>query len=189
MSKTKRIFLWILAITGYYILFQLFYNMVAYRTVYPYHSPADCARQIMMNFIPITAVFILNIVTVFYGFKFEKNAHKITVDFLISCVCACSVNILYMTILGPPAKLDWAGTAFNNIIIFFGVETVYYVINFQKQLRKKEEQEQLALKYRYDALKATVNPHFLFNSLNILYCLVDVDREKSQQFILSLSNI
>lgn len=189
MKKRYSVALWAIAIIGYYILFQLFYNMVAYRAVYPYKSPESCVRQVIMNFIPITAVFILNILTVFYGFKSRHTSLKIAIDFTISCILASLVNIFYTTILGAGSKVDWAGTAFNNIIIFLGVETVYYVVNFRNQFRKKEEQKQLALKYRYDALKASVNPHFLFNSLNILYCLIDTDREKSQEFILSLTNI
>ena len=43
------------------------------------------------------------------------------------------------------------------------------------------------LQYQYDALKAQVNPHFLFNSLTILYSLIDIDKEKSLQFTMSLS--
>lgn len=43
--------------------------------------------------------------------------------------------------------------------------------------------------YRYRALKSQVNPHFLFNSLNILYALVRTGSDKSLSFIESLSNI
>ncbi|HJB44292.1 MAG TPA: histidine kinase [Candidatus Coprenecus merdipullorum] len=37
-----------------------------------------------------------------------------------------------------------------------------------------------------EVLKAQVNPHFLFNSLNILYSLIAIDRDKSREFTLQL---
>lgn len=37
-----------------------------------------------------------------------------------------------------------------------------------------------------EVLKAQVNPHFLFNSLNILYLLIAIDRDKSREFTLQL---
>ena len=37
-----------------------------------------------------------------------------------------------------------------------------------------------------EVLKAQVNPHCLFNSLNILYLLIAIDRDKSREFTLQL---
>ena len=38
-------------------------------------------------------------------------------------------------------------------------------------------------------LKKKMNPHFLFNSLNSLHVLIDIDTELSQQFVLKLSEV
>ena len=42
---------------------------------------------------------------------------------------------------------------------------------------------------QYEALKNQVNPHFLFNSLNVLTSLVESDTEKSVKFIKQLSEV
>lgn len=35
--------------------------------------------------------------------------------------------------------------------------------------------------YHYEAFRAQVNPHFLFNSLNMLMDIIETDREKAGQ--------
>ncbi len=45
------------------------------------------------------------------------------------------------------------------------------------------------LEYRYDALRNQMNPHFLFNTLNILYAMEGKDAEVSQRVILKVSSM
>ena len=42
---------------------------------------------------------------------------------------------------------------------------------------------------RYEALKTQTDPHFLFNSLNTLKSLIDVDIEKAEDFVQQLSTV
>ena len=42
---------------------------------------------------------------------------------------------------------------------------------------------------RYEALKTQTDPHFLFNSLNTLKSLIDVDVEKAEDFVQQLSTV
>jgi LytS/YehU family sensor histidine kinase len=49
---------------------------------------------------------------------------------------------------------------------------------------KKEQAEA-----RFEALKNQVNPHFLFNSLNVLTTLVHKDADQAEQFIRRLSTV
>ena len=68
-------------------------------------------------------------------------------------------------------------------------EGIYYFTRYKeaelrsKELEKSNSQAQLSM------LKTQINPHFLFNSLNTLSYLVDEDTEKSQEFIVQLSNV
>ena len=55
----------------------------------------------------------------------------------------------------------------------------------QSQLRKKKEQLQGEL----DFLRAQLNPHFLFNSINNIYVLLDEDREKASAVLLKFSDL
>ncbi len=54
------------------------------------------------------------------------------------------------------------------------------------QLRQKEKQE-LEAEFRF--LKAQVNPHFIFNTLNNIYVLINKNSPKASEAIISLSNI
>lgn len=69
------------------------------------------------------------------------------------------------------------------------MEVAYYVSNYRRTVMEKEINHRQMIQYQYDALRAQVNPHFLFNSLNILYSLIDVDVEKSRSFVMSLSQM
>lgn len=52
-----------------------------------------------------------------------------------------------------------------------------------------ERQAKENLLSQYQTLKNQVNPHFLFNSLNALYALVDRDPKTAKQFIVKLSKV
>lgn len=52
-----------------------------------------------------------------------------------------------------------------------------------------EQHKQAALKAKYEALKNQVNPHFLFNSFNVLSTLVHKDPDLAAQFIEQLSKV
>lgn len=103
------------------------------------------------------------------------------------------INLLFSLILSFVSEehmhVNWAGTVFNNIFLLLGLEVAYFVKNHIRHIQQISENKQKALQYQYEALRAQVNPHFLFNTLNMLYALVGKDTEKSKQFILSLSRI
>jgi len=42
---------------------------------------------------------------------------------------------------------------------------------------------------RYEALKTQMDPHFLFNSLNTLKSLIDIDTDKAEDFVHQLSTV
>ncbi len=192
----KKIF-FLLSITLLYCVpFQLFYNLLKYDTAIPYETWASFFQSTVYNFVPILVIALLNYFTIFYGFRkknFTKNfALKLVLDFLISFCILVIVNWLFLffgKMIIPEIKVDFVGTVLNNVLIFFGIETIYYITSTKRFLQKIAFEKRKVLQYQYDALKAQINPHFLFNSLNILYALVSIDVEKSKEFILALSSM
>lgn len=87
-------------------------------------------------------------------------------------------------------------TSYVNYYVFF-VTAVVLVIGFTNFLIKKwnvEERKKLILKElkvkaELGNLKAQINPHFFFNTLNTIYALTYKDVEKSQNAILKLSKM
>ncbi len=79
-------------------------------------------------------------------------------------------------------------------ILMTFVFTSVYVIQqlterWKKSLLREEKLNQALLKAEYDTLKNQVNPHFLFNSLNILSALIPEDPQNAVNLVERLSKV
>lgn len=70
--------------------------------------------------------------------------------------------------------------------IFYGI---YYYKNRQDTKVKQQKIIARSATARFDALKNQLDPHFLFNSLNVLTSLIDEDPYQAQRFTTSLSKV
>ena len=76
-----------------------------------------------------------------------------------------------------------------QITVYCVVFMSNYALNARNKMQKEIGKANMA-QYRYMKLKQQVNPHFLFNSLNILDCLVCEDQnEKASLYIHKLAGI
>ncbi|KAB8155455.1 histidine kinase [Kordia sp. TARA_039_SRF] len=77
------------------------------------------------------------------------------------------------------------------ITIFFSV--FFHALFFYKELQKKKVTEQKIIagtaSAQFDALKNQLDPHFLFNSLNVLSSLIDENPRQAQKFTSGLSKV
>jgi two-component system, LytTR family, sensor kinase len=83
---------------------------------------------------------------------------------------------------------------FVTYIIFNGVVLMILdVINYYRWSHKKalaqEVEKRSAANYQYQLLKSQLNPHFLFNSLNVLDFLIQTDQEKASDYVKRLASI
>lgn len=81
-----------------------------------------------------------------------------------------------------------AGVFINSLMIFL----LEFLILYDKQRAKEIEIIQLKSEnseYLYNQLRSQINPHFLFNSLNVLTALIHKDSQKAVLFTKKLSNI
>ncbi len=62
-------------------------------------------------------------------------------------------------------------TTLVSMIIYVAIVLVDYIIKTRNRMRNEKEKRHLA-QFQYNTLKQQVNPHFLFNSLNILNGLI-----------------
>ncbi|MDP2685957.1 MAG: 2TM domain-containing protein [Aequorivita sp.] len=80
-----------------------------------------------------------------------------------------------------------------SFIISVVVTTIFYAVYFyrNKQERKVTEQKIIAgtASAKFDALKNQLDPHFLFNSLNVLTSLIEENPEAATRFTTSLSKV
>lgn len=173
------------AAVTYYVIFQFLYNMIAYGTLWPFQSFSDVTQSVFHNFPPIFLLFLLNYVVSFHLFPRVSRPAKFVVDGIASFGILSLINALFMLTVSP--RVDWAGTVFCNTFIWMGWEMVWYVWHFKRLMVISQRALVASQRYRYDVLRSQVNPHFLFNSLNLLYSLVSTARQQdAEQFIIAL---
>ena len=86
----------------------------------------------------------------------------------------------------------WSGYSFG-LWITLTIVSVFYVIYFYNHYQKSKIKEQKviagAASAKFDALKNQLDPHFLFNSLNVLTSLIEENPDSAQKFTTALSKV
>ncbi|MFV8340237.1 histidine kinase [Flavobacterium sp. LB3P21] len=81
----------------------------------------------------------------------------------------------------------------GSIIITFFVTLSIYTISFYKAYNENKVKEQKIIagtaNAKFESLKNQIDPHFLFNSLNVLSSLIEENPDNAQRFTISLSKI
>lgn len=79
--------------------------------------------------------------------------------------------------------VNWLITAVINIIVMSILEALVYFNESKQAKYQAQELEKEMFFIRYEVLKNQINPHFMFNSLNVLSGLIEKDTKKAQAFI------
>ena len=189
MSKKRVVALYSLVVGAYYVMFQSFYNWIAYRDIFPYTDAHSFCLSTLLNLVPVYCIASFNVLLVFRFLKVKNRVYKLIIELLLSNAFAVVFNLMFLFVMagGNHAHVDWAGTTLNNTFIWLIVELVYYFYNYRKHELEATLAKQQMMQYRYDVLKASLNPHFLFNSLNILNSLLDQDADRAKRFSVELS--
>ncbi len=85
--------------------------------------------------------------------------------------------------------LNLTQAAVTSIFILGLSEAFYYNELLRNSEKEKEELQRINLHAQYDSLKQQVSPHFLFNSLNTLSSLINIDPKKADRFVEELSQV
>ena len=87
-------------------------------------------------------------------------------------------------------SLPWrffTGILFYAFITTFYYVTIYYTMN-KKRLEKESDLKNMVTEARLNTLKFQINPHFIFNSLNSISALIDLDSRKAREMMLKLAD-
>ena len=80
-----------------------------------------------------------------------------------------------------------------SAIFTLAISLFYLVLDFYKFIQEQKVTEQKIIagtaSAKFDALKNQLDPHFLFNSLNVLTSLIEEDATAAQKFTTSLSKV
>lgn len=79
-----------------------------------------------------------------------------------------------------------------GILYYFLLTAFYYVViyysDFQERTLKETELKNLVTEAELRSLKFQINPHFIFNSLNSMSALTEIDPKKAKQMIIKLAD-
>jgi two-component system, LytTR family, sensor kinase len=82
---------------------------------------------------------------------------------------------------------------FVTLLITMTVSLFFHAFFFYRELQKNKVKEQKIIagtaSAKFDALKNQLDPHFLFNSLNVLTSLIEENTDNAQKFTTSLSKV
>ena len=74
-----------------------------------------------------------------------------------------------------------------NVPILLVLELIYYFQSEQKAIANSEKAKREVLLFQHETLRAQLNPHFLFNSLNVLSSLIYINADNANKFTKALS--
>jgi hypothetical protein len=145
------------------------------------------------------------LVFVFLDKVFEKNrfsAKRIIVGFLSSFFVSLLVVFLLrifedVIIEKRTFEAFWTNENPANyifaIVISFLIILSFHAFYFYKALQESKVKEQKIIagtaSAKFESLKNQIDPHFLFNSLNVLSSLIEENPDNAQRFTTSLSKI
>jgi len=113
--------------------------------------------------------------------------------FSIFILRLCVVRLLYYGTVEDFLKNEsWQGYSFGLWITLL-IVSFFYAVYFYNRYQKNKIKEQKVIagtaSARFDALKNQLDPHFLFNSLNVLTSLIEENPKSAQKFTTSLSKV
>lgn len=192
-SKAKSILCYVVFIIAFCLWFNAFYNILVRREIWPYPSIERGIAGICLTSLPIIVFIVVNTIVVFFiDRKIRVIPLKIVADIIFSTLGVTLANLIFIGIilmLKLKPVVDWAELYMVDFLILLVHEAGYFVMSYRIAQAKASEAKSNMAKLQYDVLKAQVNPHFLFNSLNLLYSLNAIDSAKAQKFILSLAKL
>lgn len=77
----------------------------------------------------------------------------------------------------------------GNVVIVILYESFYALAKWQENRREAEQLKLANLESQYESLKAQVNPHFLFNSLNSLSSLIGENPAQAEEFVDEMARV
>ncbi|WP_424963474.1 sensor histidine kinase [Ekhidna sp.] len=130
--------------------------------------------------------------------KIEKLAPKLIYRFLLSIVVVSVLSIIASYVVGIitsqnillPGFKQTLGFAFRINLFLHSINALYQYNRALSNSRLEAEQlKKQTTEAKLEALKNQVNPHFLFNSLNILTSVIEEDSDAAVKYVNELSKV
>lgn len=192
MRKRKNIFYFLLIIAIVQFVCQW-----AYTAIYSIPTFRNFSFVYLVNLpfsilVGIVDFAIIN--TSYKVLKLKDNGVRILVDIIVSSIFILLLAFLLNDIFADLPAQDFFTKRATLLIIWNIIVTLLIEIFFYNQRQVEAEKrltevEKEKMRYQYETLKAQLNPHFLFNSLNVISSLAYRDPEKTNLFAKKMSGV
>ncbi|WP_417603238.1 sensor histidine kinase [Owenweeksia hongkongensis] len=115
--------------------------------------------------------------------------YSTVVQFLI--IFAFSRSVLFDEVL-VNVSFYFENILFGNtitLVVITIVEGVYFFRNWKESLLLAEKMKRENMESQLNSLRSQLDPHFLFNSLNVLASLIKKDTSKAEEFVEDFANV
>lgn len=178
-----------------------------FSTAYFEGSPLNFERTVILPLHLIDAVVVLSIMQLI-AFNTKRLILKRTSwrkilwpHFFIAIVLGFVVQLMvdfYRIQVGMNQEYDFRQSFGKfmsvvdvNFLVYFAMLFIIYTYYYFKIVRANEKQqstlETQVVTAKMDMLKSQLQPHFLFNTINCIISLIDIDKKKAQDTLVDLS--
>ncbi len=172
-------------------------NALDFIILYVQELPLNIFLVVLCSFISSMVIDFFNKILPWERALFKRFMIEIGTLLLLVGIFTVITVFLYRSIAGNQDPDDDLEFELVTIIMFFiGFTLLFSLHEFMKlsednQVLKLQGQVLQKQNYvtKYEALRNQINPHFLFNSLNVLSTLVYIDAKKADQFIKKFSEV
>ena len=157
--------------------------------------------QLSVHFIVILTMCLADYVLLYFLNKYLPYSKNILLrimadltGLIVICLILLSAfnymiyDVLFIPKEGLPSFLiKFSFGMITNIPILLVFELIHYFRSEQKAIADSEKAKHKALLFQHETLRAQINPHFLFNSLNVLSSLIYLNPNNANKFTKDLS--
>ena len=189
--KSSPYMKWLLLIAAAIFVLRLIIVVILSRSTLEQESIIELVRRVISNTFAMIILICVNILFIRSIATISKSISKSRIHLLHMCFMIMAT--LLETFLVGVEGTDFILLLFVSLIIQITIYCAVYMINYVITTRlemQTEREKATKAQYRYLKLKRQVNPHFLFNSLNILDCLIcEAKSEEASLYTHKLASI
>lgn len=146
-------------------------------------------------FTTMCAVYVNTLVLV-TRFLYKKQFLKYIIGLFSLILITSGLKVYIFNVILKAGDVEEFGLLATSFLWFFGdlfevsaISSIKIFFDWVYTKNKLQQKENSELEAEFRFLKAQVNPHFIFNTLNNIYFLINKNSPKAGEAIISLSNI
>ncbi|PKF76060.1 sensor histidine kinase [Chryseobacterium sp. PMSZPI] len=206
-KKTKRyvLILYYFIVTAIYTVYQIFFfNTIMNSSILSKVSLWDnfllqfvliYPIVLVMTFLDYLLIKLINQITPMHTSMYRHASSLFVSNILLCILLYFAFNFMVTEIfdVGIKQSLSYkTGLILNitaNLPILLVLDLLFYFQAERNAIKVSEKSKRDMLMYQYNALRAQVNPHFLFNSLNVLSSLIYENQDQANKYTKALSQV